>query len=342
MAVKCGAEQVYVSSRNKNVISWTGAWPYNKVKVLEHQLPVYVTENCIHFAATECVLSEDHVSGEEVQTELHNVDTVIFCTGYLPNVQMLSEDLRQAMRRNENPELSIPKGWTMTPNSFTEVLGDIQPADDVKVDGGIYPGLYCGCVSIKNPGMMFMMFEFENPLLGIDVSSRLLMRFVSGLREIPSAEQMLKHEEDVAFHALNNPGYRCLMDKNYIEAIEDNWDRLPEMPESKHKWLDEVEIEYEETMDTRMLARYMQEAEYPLNFGSIDELNEAGNAYMEFDRMTRDHRSQLTEDDAGNGRTFRDYSDGGDFVSIFTGSGAVSLKGRWLDIDANDSSIFEI
>merc|ERR1712151_993562 len=208
----------------------------------------------------------------------------------------------------------------MMPNRFTEVLGVVEPADDAKVIGSIYPGLFCGCISIKNPRMMFMTFEFENPLLGIDVSSWLLMRFVVGLKDIPSEEEMLKHEQVAALHALNNPGYRCLIDKKYIEAIEENWEKLPERPESKHEWLDEVEIDYEETMEIRMLTRYIQEAEYPVNFGSVDELNETANAYMAFDRMTRDHRSQLTEEDAENGRTYRDYSDGGDLVSIFTGS----------------------
>merc|ERR1719510_353907 len=51
-AVKCGVEKVYISSRNPNVVSWTAAWPYNKVEVLEQQLPVRVTEDgrCIQFA----------------------------------------------------------------------------------------------------------------------------------------------------------------------------------------------------------------------------------------------------------------------------------------------------
>merc|ERR1712232_397393 len=233
---------------------------------------------------------------------------------------MLSEELRQAVCKDENPELTVPKNWRMTRNSFTDVLGVIDPADDVKIIGPIYPGLHCGCISIKIPAMMFMTFEFENPLLGIDVSSWLLMRCVVGLKEIPSAEEMLKREADFALYALNNPGYRCLMDKNYIEAIEDNWEKLPERPESKHEWLDEVEVDYEETMEIRLLTRYLQEAKYPVNLGSVDELNETANAYMAFDRMTREHRAQLTEEDAVNGKTFRDYSDGSEFVSIFTGS----------------------
>eukprot|EP00747_Dinoflagellata_sp_TGD_P091883 gnl/TRDRNA2_/TRDRNA2_165220_c0_seq2.p1 gnl/TRDRNA2_/TRDRNA2_165220_c0~~gnl/TRDRNA2_/TRDRNA2_165220_c0_seq2.p1 ORF type:complete len:489 (+),score=51.61 gnl/TRDRNA2_/TRDRNA2_165220_c0_seq2:60-1469(+) len=342
-AVKCGVAKVYISSRTKNVISWTGAWPYNKVEVLEEQMPVRMTENgrCIQFAATEYALSEDYAPGEEVQTELRDVDTIIFCTGYMPNVDMLSEELRRPICKSENPEMLVPNDWIMAPNRFTEVLGVVEPADDAKVIGCIYPGLYCGSISISNPGMMFMTFEFEATLLGVDVSAWLLMQYVAGLKDIPSAEEMLKRERDAALHTLNNPGYRCLLDKNYTEAIEDNWDKLPGRPESKHEWLDLVEIDYEESQDVRMLVRYTQEAEYPLNLGSVDNLNEIADAFIAFDRMTRDHRAQVTEDDAENGRTYRDYSDGGDFVSIHTGSTATSLKGKWLDIDPQDSTILE-
>merc|ERR1712032_690148 len=126
----------------------------------------------------------------------------------------------------------------MMPNSFTEVLGVVEPADDAKVIGCIYPGLYCGCISIGNPAMMFMTFEFEATLLGVDVSAWLLMRYVAGLKDIPAAEEMLKRERDAALHTLNNPGYRCLLDRNYIDAIEENWEKLPGIPDSKHEWLD--------------------------------------------------------------------------------------------------------
>lgn len=349
MAVKCGATQIYISSRSKSVTSWTATWPYSKVQVLENQVPVGVTESgrCIQLAAAEGALSDDDipdddVPGDEIQSEVRDIDTIIFCTGYTPNLDMLSEDLKHSIRRDEIPEqVALPKSWRMAPNSFTQVLGVVEPADDIKVLGRIYPGLYCGCISTRNPGMMYMAFQTENPLLGIDVSAWLLMRFVTGLRPLPSAQEMLKQEEEAALRALDNPGYRCLMDKNYIEAIEDHWDQLPEMPESKHEWLDEVEADYQETMDIRLLARYMMEAGYPVNVGTVDDLNELGHAYVALDRMTRDHRGQLTEDDAENGKTFRDYIDSTDVVSIFTGSEAVPLKCRWLDIDAKDLTILD-
>eukprot|EP00928_Gymnodinium_smaydae_P096098 TRINITY_DN8416_c0_g4_i1.p1 TRINITY_DN8416_c0_g4~~TRINITY_DN8416_c0_g4_i1.p1 ORF type:complete len:597 (+),score=75.46 TRINITY_DN8416_c0_g4_i1:91-1881(+) len=343
MAVKCGVNKVFISSRNKNVVSWTAAWPCNKVQVLEGQVPVSVTDNgrCIQFASAECSLSDaDEADNADMQTEteIRDIDTVIFCTGYSPNVNMLSEDLNRALRRDDLPEMSVPKNWKMSPNSFTDVLGDIEPADDAKLIGCMYPDLYCGCISIENPDMMFMPFEFENPLFGIDVSAWLLMHYVTGAAGSKSAEDMLQHERDAVLNTLNNPGYRCLVDKNYIDAIEKHWDSLPEKPESKHEWLDEVEMDFQETMEIRMLARYVQEANYPVSLGSVDELNETAAAYMAFDRMTRDHRAEISELDAEKGITFRDYSNGDDFVSMFTGSVASSLRKKWLDIDITDST----
>merc|ERR1712187_963558 len=99
------------------------------------------------------------------------------------------------------------------------------------------------------------MGQSEWTLLGLDVTAWLLMRSVTGLRDVLSAEEMLKQEEEAVLHVLNNPGYRCLMDKNYIEAVEDNWDQLPEVPESKHEWLDEAEIDFQATLDIRILIR---------------------------------------------------------------------------------------
>merc|ERR1740121_126348 len=99
----------------------------------------------------------------------------------------------------------------MSANEFSGVLGDVDPADDLQVLGSIYPRLFCGCISIANPRMMFLTYESEWTLLGIDVTSWLLMRFVTGSRDLPSAEDMLKQEEEAALHVLNNPALRCLM-----------------------------------------------------------------------------------------------------------------------------------
>merc|ERR1711879_520575 len=106
---------------------------------------------CIQFADAELASSEGYVVGEDVQTELYDVDTIIFSTGYLPNFGMVSEELAQASCKNESPPLSVPKDWKMSSNAFTEVLGAIEPADDLEVIGCIYPGLFCGCISIANP-----------------------------------------------------------------------------------------------------------------------------------------------------------------------------------------------
>lgn len=371
MAIKCGVQKVYISARSPNVVSWTSVWPYDKVEVLLGQVPVGVTEDgrCIQFAATEDDAydgaeddedDDDDNNEEKVQlerqTELRDIDTVIFCTGYLPNLDMLSDELRQATNRRVDEDetsevLSVPKDWKMTPNKLTPILGDIEPDQDVRVTGPIHPGLYCDSISIENPQMMFMKFEFENPLFGIDVSAWLLLRSVvvaSTTTTIPlSSEEMVQQEEQNALRmTMNNPYFRCMLDKNYFQAIDENWQKFPGRPDSKHDLLEHLEHEYcdtEATTELRILARYMKEARYPVSLlcSDGDELNETAHHYMHLDSMTYGHRAELTQDDAESGRTFRDYINGDEFQSVFTGTSAVSLKQRWLDIDAHDPTILE-
>jgi hypothetical protein len=49
----------------------------------------------------------------------------------------------------------------------------------------------------------------------------------------------------------------------------------------------------------------------------------------------------MDDEDKENPRTFRDYDDGEEFISLFTGTKATPLKQRWLDIDASDESILK-
>mmetsp|Transcript_34632 Transcript_34632/g.68181 ORF Transcript_34632/g.68181 Transcript_34632/m.68181 type:complete len:118 (+) Transcript_34632:1-354(+) len=116
--------------------------------------------------------------------------------------------------------------------------------------------------------------------------------------------------------------------------------------------MDQWQAEYERSVEIRVLAQRMEEADYPVRFGSCGALNETAAAYLRFDALTQDHRARLTEADGSAGRTFRDYrSDGeggeggeeGDdaFRSVFTHTVAVPLRQRWLDIDAQYSTVLE-
>ena len=341
MAVKVGVEQVYVCSRQDvNVISWTTAWPQNKVKVLNEQTPIRVTENgkCIQFAETEWAFPEDYeVDEENVETEVRDIDTVIFCTGYLPNLNMLDEELRRPFTVDKEIKLKVPADWKMEKNKLSKILGEVEPGD-VRWFNSIvcYPGLYRG-LSISNPSMMFLTSQTDNPLFGVDVNAWLLMRFITGARDIPSAQEMMKQNEQDALDQMQNPYIRYCMDGNYVKAFDkEKWTRkmksLYEKYEAEH-----YEIYY------RVLARSIQEAGYPVSYGTYDKLNDTARTIMKNDTLSSEHRYTLNPRNKKENqwRTFRDYTNGKKFKSVFTGMNAISLKQRWLDIDADDKSILE-
>uniref|UniRef100_A0A7S1G0D1 Uncharacterized protein n=1 Tax=Corethron hystrix TaxID=216773 RepID=A0A7S1G0D1_9STRA len=350
-AIKCDAARIFVSARRANVVTWTAAWPYGKVEVLQDVVPVRVTEGgrCIGFADTEeREEREDRGEDPPVQTELRDIDTVLFCTGYAPGLDMLSEELRRAATVCAPPEeLPVPPGWKMPPNALSEGLGEIEPDGETRVAGPLHPGLYRGAISIQNPHMMFMKFEFENPLFGIDVNAHLLVRYIVGSEIIPSAEEMVEREQDAALSlSMDNPWTRCMVDGNYFAAVDENWQKLfPDIPEEeKYEAMDLFQSDYEQSLEIRVLAQRMQEADYPLSFGSFQDLNETAAAYRKFDALTHNHRARLTDADMDNGRTFRDYRTGDEedkLRSVFTGALAVPLEKRWLDVDANYSTIIE-
>jgi len=344
MAVKCGVEKVYVSSRqHENVVSWTGAWPANKVEVLEAQTPISVTENgnCIQFAKTWWQWPNKYLSYNNVETEIRDIDTIIFCTGYLPNFDMLDDDLRQAVVKDPEFKLQIPAEWKMKPNTFTKHLGDVETGDVRWFNSLIgYYGLYRG-LSIRNPNMMFIVTSVNNPLFGIDVDAWLLLRFITGLNKTPSSEEMWKQNEAEAVRHMDNSYVRYCMDENYCKAYDDVHAKNPEIREEMSRLYIESKSNHYEIY-FRVLARSIQEADYPVSYGSYDDLNDTVQTIMRYDNLSYYHRASLSPDDKDSEwRTFRDYQDADEFCSIFTGDKSVPLNHRWLDMDANDSTVLE-
>lgn len=341
-AIKVDAEKVYISSRDKeNAVHWAGAWPQNKVQVLEEETPVAVTESgkCIQFAKAKWTFPDNYVTNKEVTTEIHDVDTIIFCTGYRPNVEMLDKDLRQGLARDVNLKLTVPQDWKMTPNKLSDIVGDVEPGDMRWINSSVsFPGLYRGH-SISNPSMMFITAAVDNPITGVDVCSRLLLRYITGDRQVPSQEEMVRQNEKDALIMIDNPYWRYWIDKNYHEAFNAKWEELTH-PDLMKELLEEYQSQGTHIY-ARYLARDAQEAGYPVDFGSLDELNETSKTILKYDMLSYEHRTELTAKDAENRRTFRDYNDAEKFCSLYTGAKAVPLKHLWLDMEANDPSILE-
>jgi thioredoxin reductase len=352
MAIKVGAERVFVSTRQAanaeqpgDAVSWTGAWPFDKVEVLEEQIPLRVTDNgkCIQFTEVEWKFPDKYEPETgEVSTELRDIDTVIFCTGYVENTYMLDEPLREAVKRDPTLQLDVPEDWKMTENSLTKFLGDVKPKDVRWLNSHVtHPKLYRGMM-IDNPNMMFILADVSSPLCGIDVAAWLLVKIITGQREIPSREEMWTQNMADAIHEMQSPCVRFVMDKAYYDAY--NHAMESDDREAVQKAFEEAYAEHaaegtDEVIYYRFLARMMQEAQYPVDYGSFEELSEQAETIIHYDDLSYYHRHNL--DGTEPWRTFRDYNDGYQFKSILTGRASVPLKQKWLDIDAADSSILD-
>lgn len=232
MAIKVGAEKVYISTRQSDngdgdadesaAVLWSTAWPFGKVEILENQIPVRVTENgtCIQFQEVEWKFPNkyEHINGQ-VSTELRDIDTVIFCTGYLPNVDMLEEPLREAIKRDPTLQLSVPDDWNMTTHPLTKYIGDVKPNDVRWYNTPVkFPNMYCGML-IDNPSMMFLVSDwYDNPLCGADVGAFFLVRVLAGQVIIPPREEMWMRNTMDAVHGMQNHAFRYRMDKAYHDA----------------------------------------------------------------------------------------------------------------------------
>lgn len=96
-AIKLNVKKIYVSTRDNSEICWTNHWPMEKVTLLLNQAPISVTENgnCIQFMEVERELDGYVRNGDHIESEIRSIDTIILCTGYSANIDMLDPSLRQ-------------------------------------------------------------------------------------------------------------------------------------------------------------------------------------------------------------------------------------------------------
>lgn len=351
-AVKLGVDKVYVSCRyNSAEICWTEHWPGDKVEVLPLQVPTGVTDDGrgIQFREVEWsydgyqVACGDDDDDDEIETELRDIDTVILCTGYDVNLSMLDESLRSkgfpksgdggggGSKADDNFPLDVPADWKMPPNTLSELTGDVPLGDNVRYYAGyVHPEFYRG-VLISNPGMMYVCpYASYVPLLACDAYAWLLAGYATGYLALPGPDEMRRQNRDEALMELGVPYFRYYMDRNYCETVNNLPDFWPEDGrENPEKW-DEVETE-EWHLSVKRLAQVMKDGQYPFSLGDYHELNENGKAFIRFGDLDYYHRANLEPSDW---KTFRDVDDADQFYSVHTGTRAVPLEQRWLDIGA--------
>ena len=150
-----------------------------------------------------------------------------------------------------------------------------------------------------------MMFLFESslfPLLEIDVAAWLCLAYVCGDVDLPTADEMKK------LNSLEDAEYDV-----FLQGSEE----------------DEDLIRYQ----IQIIARDMEAAGYPAGFVSYEKVSERGERMVKMEYETWQMRYRLKSGDPDSSwRTFRD-GDPSPFKSIYTGTGSVPLKGKWMDLD---------
>jgi thioredoxin reductase len=340
-AIKLQVKKIYVSTRTKTEICWTKKWPMNKVKVLLNQAPVSVTENgkCIQFMEMYWTPDGYERDGDEIESEIRNIDTVILCTGYDINLDMLDPSLRPGFPKGQickDEYLQVPDDFTMPPNALTKYVGEV-PIGKVRYYACyIHPSFHRG-VLISNPKMMFIStYGAHVPLMACDAFAWLLASYATGVVPIPSPSEMRKRNTKEALEYLKMPYFRYLMDSNYFQKVDKLQNFWPEDPNKSSPVWEEVEYdEYPTSM--KVLARVMQEGKYPFSLGSYEELNENAEIAMMFGNLSYYHRANLKPvGDEKNWKTFRDYDDADQFYSLLTGTKAVLLEKPWMFADVVD------
>jgi cation diffusion facilitator CzcD-associated flavoprotein CzcO len=365
-SIKLGAKQIYIVSRLTNSeVSIVTAWPYNQVQVLlgKEVKAIVKGGTCIQLRDIEWTFNgyQPVNDNDAACEELYDIDTVIFCTGYQPCLQMLDDELNQGLPGAEsyfhNPytfdsgEVNSNESemkWQMKPNVLTEYIGDDVPfSSQLKyLTDIVHPNFYHG-VLISNPKMMFLTdYESIYPLLSIDAHAWFLARVITGIQCLPTVHDMQQYNIQTSHDMLHNPYHRMSMDENYCHTLltlPNFWSTTDpfEEPEPYRIASDEG---WKYTF--ALLAQFMYQNQYPLSLwnDTNQTLSENGETLYKYSSFSNEHRWKLKEylqnhDDDDKARnqfdqTYRDYTNGNDFQSILTGTSCMSsLPKKWLDME---------
>lgn len=348
-SVQLGVKMCYILSRSGyGDCVYMGSWPGIKdpstgkvePKVKAHiALPYRTVNDGTGFKCNEMIWNDEADAYEIDETvppvTLTDIQTLIFCTGYVPSQECLSPELRFLTSEGYDDEDELfweaPKNFQMKPNPFTPEVGDVTPSDELDLSGTVVQGVY-RTVNIANPKMMYLLdVNAEYPLLELDVAAWLSLAFITAEATVPPKDVMEKALYEQMMEEMHIPYLRWCMDMNYFEALNDLDD---------HHWSDNLEDERSIEMETQyaryfagILARDMRMAKYPADFGTYNDLTEEGEKHVQLALQNLYARHLLDpESPDAEWKTFRD-ADPTPFKSIYTGQGSCALPGRWLDLD---------
>lgn len=332
-AVKLGADKVYITSRQGDGdCAETGTWPgKEKVEVIYGQ-PYKVLKGK-NFKCQGVYWSEKkekwRKDDEDEPVKIKDIDTAIMCTGYNPNLEYLDETLRF----NDDIVWQVSKGWTMDNNAFSITFGNIAPSKHLYPSATCRPDVYRGLL-ISNPSMMFLCETDDpvTPLLHNDVNAWMILGYLTGEIDVPKEKDMVKANQKQLEAEMQIPFLRAGIDLEYSGEMDDlddsHWSEDPE--DERNVVMDKQSAEFV----TKVLARDAKLAKYPVEFGKFEKLSDKGQKLCNMLIASGYTRSKLKKDDPDVKKmTFRD-SDPSVFKSIYTGTAACALPGKWLDISA--------
>lgn len=258
----------------------------DKVEVLPSQMPIRIVEGgtCIQFGrATKDNVMRTTLAMERqsVETELREIGTVIFCTGYDFHETMLEGPLQRPKKASTlemeqifQPPTSSSSSSShihrMSENFMTKYLGDIPIAtENICIPPDSDVGLFRGTALLSNPDMFFLTSDWcHQPLLGAELRAWLVMGCVTGRVRFRTHEEMIAIRREEFLEELDDPVGRYYFDKGYQKA----WDTLGRDHCTNQKWGEHKEVEVRDhshyTSQYLLLAGIARDAKYPVDFGT--------------------------------------------------------------------------
>ena len=318
--IKLGVNKIYITSRNsEDEVHFTTSWPGDKVEVL-----TYSTACGSNVDGKTVRICKSNADGtfEDDYHDIGDIFIVVLCTGYEPNMDYLDASLLPCSINDSCETYTIEdEKWEMEQNCLTDVLGHVEPSDDLQL-----LDTHMNQVLISNPSMFYIHEMANYPLLEIDIAAWQCLAFIIGDKVIPSQNEMVEQSRVDLLQSMQDPLSRYLIDEKYWHNYEEASDQV---------WYHSL-AKYITSYNAMIknLAHRMNNANYPLRFGSSDELNETGDKFFKMAvKETKDKLNLEYEcEDDKVWKTFRDI-DPSPYASLITGMKSISLKGRWLEID---------
>ena len=346
-AVKLGASKVIVLSRSGyGGCLYMGSWPCRKnpdgtlkpIVQVHVAVPSRVVDQGTSIECSPVYWNHEEeiyvVDEEEESIIVENVDTVIFCTGYVPNTDFLSDDLRVHSEDVFSCVWSAPTDFKMRENPLTPDLGEVPPSAVLSFSGNLVPGFYRS-VLISNPRMMYIMdINSEYPLLHLEAEAWLCLAVCTGDVKVPSKEAIEEEIQGQMLEEMNIAFLRWSMDSNYFDAMidlgENHW--TDDYDDPRTIQINEEFLAYY----VGLIARNLRDAKYPVDFGTYGELNDLGKKLVTLglENVKMMHLLEPESKDS-TWKTFRDVKPD-TLQSIFTGQKATPLPKPWLELKGDD------